>query len=93
MTTEEHYRREAMSVAELEAAQAADVAQVEWTFQGVAITLSAPTAKEAYTKLCEGLAAMGADWETDVYHRTDDVEGINERDCSELYPTESEVAR
>lgn len=59
---------------------------LEFNFLNVAISVSAPSAEEAYTKLCNGLAAIDADWQTDVYTNAEDVEGISERSTSELFP-------
>ena len=57
--------------------------QPVFTFQNVTISIPAPDAKTAYTKLCDGLAAIGGDWTTETYSQ----EGVeDERPTSELFP-------
>jgi hypothetical protein len=72
--------------AKLASAASHPTAMPEFNFINVAITVSAPNAQEAYAKLCNGLAAIDADWQTDVYTHAEDVEGINERSTAELFP-------
>jgi len=59
------------------------MAQKVFTFHNVRISIPSPNAKTAYTNLCNGLAAIEGDWETDTYSQ-EDVEG--ERPTSELFP-------
>jgi hypothetical protein len=64
----------------------------EFNFLNVSITVPGTSGKEAYELLCNTLGAVpGIDWQTDVYTSSDDVEGLNERPTSELFPTDAEA--
>lgn len=56
----------------------------EVTFYNVSICIPAPSPELAYTRLCEALAAIGADWQTDTYS----LPGGNAQPVSDLYPPE-----
>lgn len=59
------------------------------TFQNVTITVTADTPQDAYTALCEALAPF--EYSTDTYtrHEEDGVEPTEERDTTELFPSQS----
>lgn len=59
---------------------------VEVEFRNVTITVSAETPEEAYTKLCEQLAAndSGIEWSTDTFITY--AEPDHERSTEELFP-------
>jgi hypothetical protein len=40
---------------------------IEITFHNVEITFEAANADEAYARLCEALASVEAEWQTDTY--------------------------
>lgn len=52
-------------------------------FQNVTIGVNAKTAKEAYTKLCNALRSIDAEYSTDTYSRTSD--GVA-RPTTRLFP-------
>jgi hypothetical protein len=60
----------------------------EFTFYNVTITLLAEDGAQAYTKLCNGLAAMGGEWTTDTYSTASG----HEQPTTELFPPETEEA-
>jgi hypothetical protein len=66
----------------------------EITFYNVTITVplggERDAAKNAYTKLCEALASIGADWETDTFTTsTDPKDGHVSTDV--LFPEEEKL--
>lgn len=57
----------------------------DFTFHGVEICIPARDGKEAYSKLCDALAAIeGADWHTDTY--SEDGKGGEPKWTTELFP-------
>jgi hypothetical protein len=56
---------------------------MDTTFHNVLITISAETSKEAYTKLCNALASIDAEYVTDTYSEGSSFE---EESTAKLFP-------
>ncbi len=54
------------------------------TFQNVTISVNADSSKEAYSKLCDALQSIGAEWTSDTYTNTDDA-SEESKETSELF--------
>lgn len=65
-------------------ARAASESTMETTFNNVTITIPSTDSREAYTLLCNALASIGAEWQTDTY--TNDQTDDRFLPTSELFP-------
>jgi hypothetical protein len=57
---------------------------METTFHNVTIVINAETSEEAYTKLCNTLASIKAEYCTDMY--SDSNTGYEEESTEKLFP-------